>query len=234
MLPGEWGNCNSGGDAAVNRLSTNIDMTETGGQTKLSFKPIQDSRGKRQMVIRVISLFLIVLVLSFLSVLVKAFFDGKFDSVEELQKYIARYGAFGPLFLTAFQAAQVVIPVLPGFFGCAVGSVMFGPAVGFWCNYIGIAGGSIIAFLIARKYGMPLLEDMFPSGKYSKWSGWASKSRSYTAFLFMAMLLPLFPDDYLCYLTGVSKMTARRFAWIIILGKPWCILAYSLGFSLIK
>ena len=50
----------------------------------------------------------------------------------------------------------------------------------------------------------------------------------------MAMLLPLFPDDFLCYLTGVSKMTAKRFIWIILLGKPWCILAYSLGFSLIK
>ena len=89
-------------------------------------------------------------------------------------------------------------------------------------------------FFLARKYGMPLLDDLFPSGRYNKWSVWASKSKSYTDFLFMAMLLPLFPDDFLCYLTGVSKMTAKRFIWIIVLGKPWCILAYSLGFSLIK
>lgn len=192
------------------------------------------NRNKRQQLIHVASVFLFVLVISFAAVLVKAYFDGEFSSVDALQKYIGKYGAFGPVFLIAFQAAQVVIPVLPGFFGCIAGSVMFGPAVGFWCNYIGIGGGSIIAFLLARRYGVPLLEDLFPDGRYSKWSEWACRSRSYTAFLFLAMLLPLFPDDYLCYLTGVSKMTARRFIWIIVLGKPWCILAYSLGVSLIK
>ena len=189
---------------------------------------------KRQRYISWLSLFLVALVLCFVCVIVKAYFDGNFNSVESLQEYIKGYGAFGPVFLTMFQAIQVVIPVLPGFLGCAVGSVLFGPLVGFWCNYIGISAGSIISFFLARKFGMPLLNEMFPGGKYKKWSIWASKSKSYTAFLFLAMLLPLFPDDYLCYLTGVSDMTAKRFIWIIILGKPWCILAYSLGFSLIK
>ncbi len=187
-----------------------------------------------QKLIRAASFLMGVLALAFLVILIKAYSDGEFDSAAAFQKFIGEYGAFGPLFLTVFQALQVVVPVLPGFFGCAAGSVMFGPAVSFWCNYIGIGAGSIAAFLLARKYGMPLLEALFPSGRYSKWSAWASKSRSYTAFLFLAMILPLFPDDYLCYLTGTSKMKAKKFVWIIILGKPWCILAYSIGFSLIS
>lgn len=191
-------------------------------------------KNKRQRLIHNMSIFFIVLILSFLVIFVKAYFDGEFHSLAAFQNYIRKYGAFGPVFLTVFQAVQVVLPVLPGFFGCAAGAVMFGPAAGFWCNYIGIGGGSIIAFFLARRFGMPLLEDLFPAGKYGRWSVWASKSKSYTAFLFMAMLLPLFPDDYLCYLTGVSKMTARKFIWIIVLGKPWCILAYSLGFSFIS
>ena len=218
-------------------------MNTTDTPNKISMKAVDTigslanekrQKNKCQQFIHVVSILLFVLLLSFMAVLVKAYFDGEFRSVDALQKYIGKYGAFGPVFLTAFQAVQVVIPVLPGFLGCAAGSVMFGPAVGFWCNYIGIGGGSIIAFLLARKYGMPLLNDLFPSGRYNKWSVRASKSKSYTGFLFMAMLLPLFPDDFLCYLTGVSKMTAKRFIWIIVLGKPWCILAYSLGFSLIK
>ncbi|MBR2577153.1 MAG: TVP38/TMEM64 family protein [Firmicutes bacterium] len=189
---------------------------------------------KRQQLIHAASVLIIALVLCVMIVLLKAYLDGEFDSVETLQNFIGKAGAFGPLLLTLIQIMQVVVPVLPGFLGCAAGSVMFGPVVGFWCNYIGIGTGSVIAFFLARKYGMPLLQDLFPSGKYDKWSRWASKSKSYTGFLFMAMLLPLFPDDFLCYLTGVSKMTAKKFIWIIILGKPWCILAYSLGFSLIK
>lgn len=190
-------------------------------------------RPTRQRLLHASSMLLLGAVLVMACVMTKGYFDGKFNSVESLQRYVQGCGVFGPVFLTFFQAMQVIIPVLPGFLGCAVGSVLFGPAVGFWCNYIGISAGSIAAFFLARRLGMPLLEDLFPQGKYQKWAGWASKSRSYTAFLFLAMLLPLFPDDYLCYLTGVSKMTARKYIWIIILGKPWCILAYSLGFSLI-
>jgi uncharacterized membrane protein YdjX (TVP38/TMEM64 family) len=211
-----------------------LDRAQAEIETDNSEKKGSERKTRRQKLIHAASILMIAVLLVFIVVLGKAFFDGEFSSVESLQKYIEKYGVFGPVILTAFQAMQVVIPVLPGFLGCAAGSVMFGPAVGFFCNYLGIGLGSVVAFLLARKFGKPLLQDLFPEGKYHKWSTWASKSKSYTAFLFMAMLLPLFPDDYLCYLTGVSKMTARKFIWIIILGKPWCILAYSLGFSLIK
>jgi uncharacterized membrane protein YdjX (TVP38/TMEM64 family) len=30
------------------------------------------------------------------------------------------------------------------------------------------------------------------------------------------------------------QMRAKKFIWIIILGKPWCILAYSVLFGMIK
>ena len=195
----------------------------------------QDSqKTKRQQIVRGLFIVLLAALVCFTCLIVKAYFEGTFDSVQSLQKYIGHYGALGPVFLTLFQVFQVVIPILPGFLGCAVGSIMFGPFLGFLCNYIGISGGSLLAFSLARKFGMPLVQEMFPQKKYRRWSAWASKSKSYTAFLFLAMLLPLFPDDFLCYLTGVSNMIGRRFTWIICLGKPWCILAYSLGFSLIQ
>ncbi len=164
-------------------------------------------------------------------VLFKAYIDGKFDSVETLRNYISGFGIFAPLVLIVIQAAQVVLPVLPGFLGCMVGSVMFGWVGGFWCNYIGISAGSIIAFLLARKYGQSLVSKMFPGERYNKIASWAAKSKSYTLILFLGMVLPLFPDDYFCYLTGLTKMTTQKFSAIIILGKPWCILAYSLIFS---
>ena len=132
----------------------------------------------------------------------------------------------------AFQAAQVILPVLPGLLGCVVGTLMFGWVGGFWFNYIGISAGSIIAFLLARKYGQGLVSRMFPGEKYDKWAQWAARSRFYTAVLFLGMVLPLFPDDYFCYFTGVTKMSTRKFVAIIILGKPWCILAYCIMTSL--
>lgn len=164
-------------------------------------------------------------------VIVKAYMDGKFESIETLQEYIKGFGLFAPLVLIAIQALQVVIPVLPGFLGCAVGAVLFGSMGGFWCNYIGISAGSIIAFLLAKRYGVRLVEKMFPKDQYEKYSGWAGKSKSYIAFLFLGMALPLFPDDFFCYFSGLTKMKVDKFAAIIVLGKPWCILAYSFAFA---
>lgn len=188
---------------------------------------------RQQWIIQGCTIFLILLTVCFFLMLGSAYMRGEFKSVDSLQNYIQRYGVLGPLMLTLVQAAQVVIPVLPGFLGCAVGSVLYGPWIGFLCNYIGIGSGSVIAFFLARKFGQSLLQDLFRSERYGRWAERAGKSRSYTAFLFLAMLLPLFPDDYICYLTGTTCMKAKKFIWIIILGKPWCILAYSLGFALI-
>lgn len=165
---------------------------------------------------------------AFVVILAKAYLDGRFDSVETFQKYVAGFGLAAPLFLVAVQAAQVILPVLPGLFGCVVGTMMFGAVGGFWCNYIGISAGSIIAFWLARKYGSGLVSRMFPGEKYEKWATWAAGSKFYTVVLFLGMVLPLFPDDYFCYFTGLTKMSTRKFVAIILLGKPWCILAYCI------
>ena len=162
---------------------------------------------------------LLILCLAVCAVLFKAYLDGKFDSVETLQGYIVGFGLLAPLILVTIQAMQVVIPV---------GALMFGWLGGFWCNYIGISAGSIIAFLIAKKLGKGIVDKMFPGKRYERWSSWAAKSKSYTFFLFLIMVLPLFPDDFFCYFTGLTKMSTRKFTTIIILGKPWCILAYSI------
>lgn len=173
---------------------------------------------------------LVVIVLFF----VKQFFNNKFDSVESLQNYMKSFGIAAPLILTVFQAVQVVVPVLPGYLGCAAGAIAFGSMTGFWCNYIGISAGSIIAYFLAQKYGIAIVNAMFPQKQYEKWSRRIEKSKSYERFLFIATLLPLFPDDFLCYFSGLIKMNCKKFIWIIILGKPWCILAYSIAFGLIK
>lgn len=160
--------------------------------------------------------------------LFKAYREGHFKSVETLQCYIASFGLFAPAILTLIQALQVVLPILPGFLGCIVGALLFGAWGGFWCNYIGISAGSIIAYFLARKFGIALVEQLIPMEKYDRFVAWVNKHNSYTLLFFLCILLPLAPDDFLCYFSGLTKMPPKRFIWIIILAKPWCILVYSL------
>lgn len=175
---------------------------------------------------------IILLVLTFF--LVKQIFSQNISSVQDFRQLMEGYGPAGPVILTLFQAFQVVVPVVPGYLGCAAGAISFGWFTGFMCNYIGISAGSIIAFFLARKYGEKIVIDMFSEKQYLKWQAKVANKKSYDIFLFVATLLPLFPDDFLCYFSGLMNMTRKRFIWIIILGKPWCILAYSIVFGLIK
>lgn len=175
----------------------------------------------------------VIIALIFL-VLLKYMIAQHITSVEDFRNFIGKFGIIGPVVLTIFQAIQVVVPVLPGYLGCAAGAMAFGTTVGFVCNYIGICAGSIASYFIARKFGIDVVLAMFSEKQYNKWSERLCKKKSYDNFLFVATLLPLFPDDFLCYFSGLIKMNAKRFVWIILLGKPWCILAYSIIFGLIK
>ena len=84
---------------------------------------------------------------------------------------------------------------------------------------------------LARKYGVSIVKSLFKEKTYQKWEAWIGRQKYFPLALFMAILLPLFPDDFFCYFSGLTTMKPRRFIWIILIGKPWCILAYSLIFG---
>ncbi len=163
--------------------------------------------------------------------MIKAWSEGHFSSMEALREYIVSYGIWGPLILGIIQMLQVILPVLPGWLGCIVGAALFGAGEGFWINYIGISAGSIAAYFLARKFGVDLVRKMFRPEKYEKLVNWVNTKKSYAVLLFLAILLPLAPDDFLCYFSGLTSMSARKFISIVIVAKPWCILVYSIFFA---
>lgn len=163
--------------------------------------------------------------------LLKGWLDGHFASVDTMRAYIETFGIFAPVALILIQVLQVILPVIPGFFGCIVGTMLFGAFGSFLCNYIGISLGSLAAFLFARRYGVPFVKLMLSEDKYENYVGWVIKKKNYILLLWLAILLPLAPDDFLCYFSGLTKMSFSKFTWIILLAKPWCILAYCIFFE---
>jgi len=174
---------------------------------------------------------LAVLLVGVVAVVLKGWLDGYFDSFASFRQYIDSFGIWGPVVLSLIQALQVVIPVLPGFLGCIVGGALFGWLGGFVVNYIGISAGSIVAYYLARKYGIRLVNKLINMEKYQDYIEKINKSKSYTVVLFLSILLPLAPDDFLCYFSGLINMSPKKFNTIILVAKPWCILVYSVFFA---
>lgn len=154
---------------------------------------------------------------------------GLFTDTEKLQALLEKSGILAPLLFVIVQAVQVVIPIMPGAIGCVFGVVFFGALWGFVFNYIGICIGSVCAFLLARKYGMMFVQNMTGSKFYNKYQHFLEKENQFEKMFALLIFLPVAPDDFLCYLAGVSRMRLTRFTTIILLGKPAAILMYSMG-----
>lgn len=157
--------------------------------------------------------------------------NGLFASEEAMAQFLSGFGIWGPLAFVGLQVVQVVIPIMPGGISCLAGVLLFGPVWGFVYNYVGISIGSVLAFLLSKNYGKPFVKGMIGEKNYEKYIGWLDKGTGFDKAFAIAIFLPVAPDDLLCYIAGLTKMTLKKFTAIILLGKPGSILLYSLGLT---
>lgn len=170
------------------------------------------------------TLFLTGLILYFLS-------QGYFTDSTKLQALLNQTGIFAPLLFILLQIFQVIIPIIPGGASSALGIVAFGPIWGFVYNYAGLVIGSILAFLLVKKYGKTFILKVCDQKTYDKYIGWLDKGKKFDRFFAAAIFFPCAPDDILCMIAGLTSMTLKKFSMIIILGKPLALIAYSFGLS---
>ena len=156
---------------------------------------------------------------------------GIFTNETQMELFLNSCGIFAPLFFVFIQAVQVIIPILPGAVGCVYGVMFWGPLKGFIFNYIGICIGSIGAFLIARRFGQRLVIQMTGEKFYDKYSKYLEMENRFEKIFALLIFLPVAPDDFLCYLAGISKMDLKKFVTIILLGKPAAIFLYRMGLN---
>ena len=75
------------------------------------------------------------------------------------------------------------------------------------------------------------IQHMIGEKNYHKYIGWLDKGTAFDKAFAAAIFFPVAPDDLLCYIAGLTKMTLKKFTLIIILGKPGSIFLYSLGLT---
>ena len=156
---------------------------------------------------------------------------GLFSSTESFREFILRFGMWSGLIFVLIQIAQVIVPIIPGAVSCVAGIIIFGPWVGFLYNYIGICIGSILVFLLSKKYGKDFVKGIIGEKSYNKYIGWIDRGRKFDTMFALAIFFPVAPDDLLCYIAGLTKMKLEKFVAIILLGKPMSIALYSLGLT---
>lgn len=153
----------------------------------------------------------------FLFVFQKTGFFEIVKSEQSLQAYLEEKGAWMPIFYVALQYLQVVILPIPSIVSTLAGVALFGAFKTIVYSLIGIILGSWTAFYIGRKLGNKAVEWMIGKDTLKKWqSRLKGKDNFLLTFMF---LLPVFPDDVLCFIAGLSSMRVLYFIIMISISR---------------
>ncbi|MEE0092093.1 MAG: TVP38/TMEM64 family protein [Bacilli bacterium] len=184
-------------------------------------------KSKSKLILNILTIIGIVAVIFFVYFAVK---ERWFLDNEILLTKIKSFGLLAPLCFILIQMVQVVLPVIPGGASCLVGVMAFGAVGGFIYNYVGLVLGSICSFLLSRKFGMSIINKLFKEKDIKKALDKINNSK-YDLIFFLIILLPGLPDDLFCYISGITKMSLKKFTLIILICKPLTLLVYSICFQ---
>jgi len=149
----------------------------------------------------------------------------KFSSVSSLKEYILSTKENGIFTYILIQMAQVIILPVPAAIICVVGSLIYGPFLGgLYCS-IGILLGSILSYILGKTFGYKLVMWIVGKENTDKYSEILRKRGSF--FLSIAFLLPMFPDDILCLIAGITNMSFKNFAIVTIITRPIGVICMS-------
>lgn len=180
---------------------------------------------------RVMTIITVIITIFLVAFIIYAVKINLLESPKLLVTKIKSYGLIGPLIFLLIQIVQVIFPVIPGGASCLAGTLAFGPISGFIYNYVGLTLGSIVAYMLSRNFGLPLINRLFKKETVDKYLKYI-RHKKFTKIFFWGIFLPGAPDDLLCYIAGISSLTFKEFILIILVGKPFTLIFYSLFVNL--
>ncbi|PNY19310.1 TVP38/TMEM64 family protein [Streptococcus parauberis] len=182
------------------------------------------SHNKLKKIFRVIGVISIVLSIVFIFLLI-----GKldiFNNPDALSELIKHHILLGSIIFFFLQIIQVIIPIIPGGVTTVVGFLTFGPLLGFVLNFLGIIIGSSLLFALVRKYGRPFILLFLNEDKIVKYEEKIS-SKTYETIFILNMVSPMAPADIMIMITGLSKISFKKFLIIIMICRPISMITYS-------
>jgi uncharacterized membrane protein YdjX (TVP38/TMEM64 family) len=151
-----------------------------------------------------------------------------FSDREAVAASVEQLGVWGPVIVFILLLLQVFLAFIPG----QALMVTCGYLYGFWgglvLTWTGLVVGGHAAFLLARRFGRPFAERWISPATLARWD--KSGHGQGVGFFAMSLVLPIFPNDAMCYVAGLGKINSRRFLYANMLGRGLsCLLANFVG-----
>lgn len=142
------------------------------------------------------------------------------NSVDKIRGLILSLGFWGRLAFVFLQFLQVTFLPIPSTVSTLAGVLVFGPLQASLLSLSGIMLGSVLAFWLGRRFGRKLVSFMVGEETCHKWTNFLTNAKY--SFVVM-MLLPIFPDDILCLVAGLTDMSWLFFVVTNLISRPLAI-----------
>jgi uncharacterized membrane protein YdjX (TVP38/TMEM64 family) len=142
----------------------------------------------------------------------------KYVTEENILKLLEQYRDLGFLPGILLPMLESFLPILPLFIFVAGNAAAYGFWLGFLYSWIGVCTGSIIVFLLVRRFGQKrFLDFLNRHSKISKMLVWVE--RHGFGMLFLIYCFPFTPSALVNVVGGLSRVSNRTFLLALTLGK---------------
>lgn len=148
-----------------------------------------------------------------------------FSSISSFKQFILSTKEKGMLIYVLIQFLQVLFVPIPSMIITLTGVAIYGPLLGSILCTIGVLLGSYCSFLFGKLLGFKIV--CWVTGKQNAIKYAEIINNRGKFFLIIAFLLPLFPDDILCLIAGITTMQFKHFFWIALITRPIGVICMS-------
>lgn len=148
-----------------------------------------------------------------------------FGSLEAIRASMEHAGIWGPIFLFILFVLQVFLAFIPGQALMIASGYLYGFWGGFLLSWLSLVLGGEIAYLLARNYGRPFAEKWIAPSVLERWNK-AAEGQG-IVFFAVSLVMPLVPNDAMCYIAGLGTIRRIRFSIANLLGRGMACLVTS-------
>lgn len=146
---------------------------------------------------------------------------------ENITSFFESYKAFGPIVAILLPLIEAFLPFLPLVAFAVANANAFGLWEGFLLTWIGASAGSILVFLLIRKFGqMRMLNFISRHPSIQKLMLWVEK-RGFGP-LFTLLCFPFTPSAAVNVVAGLSRISVWQFSLAALSGK--CVMLFIISF----
>lgn len=138
-------------------------------------------------------------------------------SKNTVKNFFDSFGAWEQPFFIFVQILQVFFAPIPGQLTGFLGGFLFGFWHGLFLTMIGLTIGSFLAMGSSRFLRDYLVQKFVPDSILKQFDYLIDKGGLMT--FFMIFLLPAFPDDAVCFIAGLTRLSLSKLVVVCVLGR---------------